>query len=379
MGLLPSFFTVQVAYRAAAGAVLPGAARDRGRDLGRAGLDLPPAFRPEPQHLRRLRRAGDRHLPPAGADHDPRLARSRHPAGADQRLHQGRPAQRIATSRALRGSKSSAWTRSARSWPISSSPSPGPTCPTAPSRRPSSASMRWSRRSFPTPPTRTILDTTTNQRDYRRHLPVPAGAPQQLRALHPARSGHRPRRRPLPSAADPHAAAGRAVDRFRHADQSQQFQRLQRHAAADIASWAVASIRAPARRSRRSPRFRPSCRWGWSRRSIASSRRRSRVPPPPTPPARRRRRPRPSPAPANPAAPSPANGEVDGIKFARPLLAGLPVLVRGAGRQNSGLYYVQSVTHRISRDDYTQSFSAWRNAVGLTGAEVFIDPLAAVA
>ncbi|MET0576353.1 MAG: hypothetical protein ABWZ83_10905 [Mesorhizobium sp.] len=74
-----------------------------------------------------------------------------------------------------------------------------------------------------------------------------------------------------------------------------------------------------------------------------------------------------------------ANGEVDGIKFARPLLAGLPVLVRGAGRQNSGLYYVQSVTHRISRDNYTQSFSAWRNAVGLTGAEVFIDPLAAVA
>ncbi len=74
-----------------------------------------------------------------------------------------------------------------------------------------------------------------------------------------------------------------------------------------------------------------------------------------------------------------ANGEVDGIKYARPLLAGLPVLVRGAGRQNSGLYYIQSVTHRISRDNYTQSFSAWRNAVGLTGAEVFIDPLAAVA
>jgi hypothetical protein len=74
-----------------------------------------------------------------------------------------------------------------------------------------------------------------------------------------------------------------------------------------------------------------------------------------------------------------AQGEVDGIKFARPLRAGLPVLVRGAGRQNSGLYYVQSVTHRISRDDYRQSFSAWRNAVGLTGMEIFFDPLAAVA
>jgi hypothetical protein len=70
-----------------------------------------------------------------------------------------------------------------------------------------------------------------------------------------------------------------------------------------------------------------------------------------------------------------AQGEVDGIKFGRPLLVGLPVLVRGAGRQNSGLYYVKSVTHRISRDDYSQSFTAWRNAVGLTGTEVFIDPL----
>ena len=71
-----------------------------------------------------------------------------------------------------------------------------------------------------------------------------------------------------------------------------------------------------------------------------------------------------------------ASGEVDGLKYKRLLLAGLPVLVRGAGRQMSGLYYITSVTHRISRDAYTQSFSAWRNAVGLTGAEVFIDPLA---
>ncbi len=74
-----------------------------------------------------------------------------------------------------------------------------------------------------------------------------------------------------------------------------------------------------------------------------------------------------------------ATGEVDGIKYTRALLPGLPVLVRGAGGQHSGLYYVTSVTHRLSRDDYTQSFSAWRNAVGLTGAEVFVDPLAAVA
>jgi hypothetical protein len=73
-----------------------------------------------------------------------------------------------------------------------------------------------------------------------------------------------------------------------------------------------------------------------------------------------------------------ASGEVDGLRYNRPLLAGLPVLIRGAGRQMSGLYYVTTVSHRISRDGYTQRFSAWRNAVGLTGAEVFVDPLAAV-
>ncbi|HEY7427560.1 MAG TPA: hypothetical protein VH682_25235 [Gemmataceae bacterium] len=73
-----------------------------------------------------------------------------------------------------------------------------------------------------------------------------------------------------------------------------------------------------------------------------------------------------------------ATGEVDGLKYNRALLCGLPVLVRGAGGQQSGLYYVQSVTHRITRDNYTQTFSAWRNAVGLTGAEVFFDPLTAV-
>jgi hypothetical protein len=72
-----------------------------------------------------------------------------------------------------------------------------------------------------------------------------------------------------------------------------------------------------------------------------------------------------------------ATGRVDGTRFRRPLLVGLPVLVRGAGRRDSGLYQVQRVTHRISRDGYEQSFSATRNAVGLTGAEVFVDPLAA--
>lgn len=72
-----------------------------------------------------------------------------------------------------------------------------------------------------------------------------------------------------------------------------------------------------------------------------------------------------------------ATGDVDGLKFRRPLQVGRPVLVRGAGRRMSGLYYVTHVTHRISQDGYDQSFRAWRNAIGLTGAEVFVDPLAA--
>lgn len=72
------------------------------------------------------------------------------------------------------------------------------------------------------------------------------------------------------------------------------------------------------------------------------------------------------------------SGQVDGLKYSRVLRPGLPVLVRGAGRQHSGLYYVTEVRHTISTDQYTQSFQAWRNAVGLTGAEIFIDPMAAV-
>ena len=73
-----------------------------------------------------------------------------------------------------------------------------------------------------------------------------------------------------------------------------------------------------------------------------------------------------------------ASGDVDGLKYQRVLRPGLPVLVRGAGRENSGPYYVTQVSHSISRDSYTQRFSGWRNAVGLTGTEVFIDPFAAV-
>ncbi len=72
-----------------------------------------------------------------------------------------------------------------------------------------------------------------------------------------------------------------------------------------------------------------------------------------------------------------ASAEVDGVKYARPIFVGAPIMVRGAGRQHSGLYQVDRVTHRLTRDDYTQSVSMWRNAVQLTGQEIFVDPLSA--
>lgn len=73
-----------------------------------------------------------------------------------------------------------------------------------------------------------------------------------------------------------------------------------------------------------------------------------------------------------------ATGTVDAVKYGRVLRPGLPVLVRGAGRAYSGLWYVTRVSHSISTGAWTQRFSATRNAVGLTGAEIFIDPLGAV-
>ncbi len=69
-----------------------------------------------------------------------------------------------------------------------------------------------------------------------------------------------------------------------------------------------------------------------------------------------------------------ASGRVDSTRYRRPLLVGLPVLIRGAGRRDSGLYQIDRVTHQISRDGYDESYPAWRNAAGLTGAEVFADP-----
>lgn len=73
-----------------------------------------------------------------------------------------------------------------------------------------------------------------------------------------------------------------------------------------------------------------------------------------------------------------ASGTVDAVKYGRMLRPGLPVAVRGAGRAMSGTYYVTSVSHTIDRGAWTQRFRATRNALGLTGTELFIDPMAAV-
>jgi hypothetical protein len=71
-------------------------------------------------------------------------------------------------------------------------------------------------------------------------------------------------------------------------------------------------------------------------------------------------------------------GKIDTAAFGRVLQPGEPVAVRGAGREHSGLYMVDRVTHRLTRDGYEQSFAGWRNAVGLFGPE-FFDPLSAAA
>jgi len=67
-----------------------------------------------------------------------------------------------------------------------------------------------------------------------------------------------------------------------------------------------------------------------------------------------------------------AEGELNTVVYGDVLRAKRPVLVRGAGRQFSGIYYVQRVTHSFTGDGYTQHFSLKRNASGLTGQENFV-------
>jgi hypothetical protein len=66
-----------------------------------------------------------------------------------------------------------------------------------------------------------------------------------------------------------------------------------------------------------------------------------------------------------------AEGSVDpDVGLLRP---GGIVNIRGAGRLFSGSYYLTRVTHTITRENHVQRFRGKRNAVTLTGAEVFVE------
>ena len=67
-----------------------------------------------------------------------------------------------------------------------------------------------------------------------------------------------------------------------------------------------------------------------------------------------------------------AEGELNTAAYGSVLKAKQPVMVRGAGRQFSGRYYVERVLHTLDSDGaYTQRFTLKRNATGLTGQENF--------
>jgi hypothetical protein len=66
-----------------------------------------------------------------------------------------------------------------------------------------------------------------------------------------------------------------------------------------------------------------------------------------------------------------AEGELNTVAYGDVLRAKSPVLVRGAGNQFSGQYYIEKVLHIISGNGYVQRFSLKRNAIGLTKNEDF--------
>jgi hypothetical protein len=61
-----------------------------------------------------------------------------------------------------------------------------------------------------------------------------------------------------------------------------------------------------------------------------------------------------------------ATGTLDAVRYGDLLTARGLVGLRGAGWQHDGLYYVQRVTHTITRGEYTQSFTLTRDGVGAT-------------
>jgi len=68
-----------------------------------------------------------------------------------------------------------------------------------------------------------------------------------------------------------------------------------------------------------------------------------------------------------------AEGDLHTVAYGGILRAKRTILVRGAGIQFSGTYYVEKVLHTLSGDSYTQHFTLRRNALGRTGQENFVD------
>jgi hypothetical protein len=58
-----------------------------------------------------------------------------------------------------------------------------------------------------------------------------------------------------------------------------------------------------------------------------------------------------------------ASGSLDVVRYGRPLRSRMLVGVRGAGLAYDGLYYVNSVTHKIKRGEYKQSFTLSRDGL----------------
>ncbi|HEY5912267.1 MAG TPA: hypothetical protein VJA21_16820 [Verrucomicrobiae bacterium] len=68
-----------------------------------------------------------------------------------------------------------------------------------------------------------------------------------------------------------------------------------------------------------------------------------------------------------------AEGELNTVAYGGILRAKRPIMVRGAGQQFSGTYYVERVQHILTGDSYKQSFTLRRNALGLSGKESFVE------
>jgi hypothetical protein len=59
-------------------------------------------------------------------------------------------------------------------------------------------------------------------------------------------------------------------------------------------------------------------------------------------------------------------GELDTVRYGNILEVRERVGLRGVGYSNDGLYYVKSVTHKISKGEYKQNFTICREGIGTT-------------